>query len=30
MERRACRNLVHASDAERVPVEIGYFEKYFF
>jgi nucleoside-diphosphate kinase len=30
MEKRACRNLVHASDAERAPVEIGYFEKYFF
>lgn len=29
-ERRACRNLVHASDAERAEIEIGYFEKYFF
>jgi nucleoside-diphosphate kinase len=30
MEKRACRNLVHASDAERAEVEIGYFEKLFF
>ena len=30
LEMRACKNLVHASDAERAEVEIGYFEKYFF
>lgn len=30
IERRACRNLVHASDTGRAEIEVGYFEKYFF
>lgn len=30
MEMRACRNLVHASDSGRAPVEVGLFEKHFF
>ncbi len=30
LEKRACRNLIHASDGERAPVEIGLFDKYFF
>lgn len=29
-EMRACRNLVHASDSERAPVEVELFEKQFF
>jgi nucleoside-diphosphate kinase len=30
LEMRACRNLVHASDSERAPVEVELFEKHFF
>ncbi|MGC8538529.1 MAG: nucleoside-diphosphate kinase [Candidatus Micrarchaeia archaeon] len=30
IEKRSCRNLVHASDEDRAEVEVGYFEKYFF
>ncbi|MEM0087126.1 MAG: nucleoside-diphosphate kinase [Candidatus Micrarchaeaceae archaeon] len=30
MERRACRNIVHASDEERAPIETKLFEEEFF
>lgn len=30
VEKRACKNLVHASDSQRANVEIAYFEKDFF
>lgn len=30
MEKRACKNLIHASDGDRAEVEIGLFEKNFF
>ncbi len=30
LERRSCRNVIHASDGESAPREIELFEKYFF
>jgi len=30
MEKRSCRNLVHASDGDRAKTEIGLFDQYFF